>query len=167
MKDSTKLYLSKKGWSNQELNKAESILDKKSKHNKKFSKRVLLSSLLLVIIGNIVSAFILIPFLIFLPNYLLYGFIILLASLIGVLYNMLINDIGNLEKKHHLLASLVLPIVALINMFILVPITNELISKKKLDPSSNPWTIAIVFSIAFILPYLITIIKSHWQKKNN
>jgi hypothetical protein len=167
MKHSTKLHLIRKGWNQQDLIKAESIINKESEHSRKFSRKVFWSSLLVVIIGNIVSAFVLIPFLIFLPKYLFYGLLILLASSIGFLYDLLINDIGDLGKKHHLLASLIFPSLTLINISILIPMANKFILKKELNDPVSSWIIAIIFAIAFISPYFINTFRLYWQKKKS
>ena len=168
MKNSTKIYLAKKGWNHHELKKAESVLNKKSRHHARFSKLVLFSSLILVLFGNVVIAILLIPLLVFLKSYALYGIIVLLGISIGFLYNLLLNDIGELEKKYHLLANITLPIIALINMFLMVSSVNKFISEKKFSSFSyDPWVISILFTVAFLIPYLFNIIKNYIQMNKN
>ena len=65
-------------------------------------------------------------------------------------------DIGHLQKKHHLLAGILIPILALANMVVMVITANQFIKNIKINNvQHNPWIIAVVFAVAFILPYLL------------
>ena len=161
MKHHTKIHLIKKGWRPQDLIKAESIIDKDSNHSKKFSRRVFLSSLFLVLFGTMVVAFLLIPLLI-------YIFITMLSLSLGFMYNLLINEIGFLKKKHHLLSVISLFILSLSSMFLLVSKVNQFISKNSFgNLSYEPFLISIIFSFSFITPYIISLIKLKYQKKRH
>ena len=86
----------------------------------------------------------------------MYLLVIVMAGLVGFLYNFLVLDIGHLEKKHHTLAAIIVPILALTNMIIMVLISNQFIKDLKVQNTAhNPWIIAVVFGIAFIAPYLV------------
>ncbi len=168
MKHHTKIHLIKKGWRPQDLIKAESIIDKDSNHSKKFSRRVFLSSLFLVLFGTMVVAFLLIPLLIFLESFLIYIFITMLSLSLGFMYNLLINEIGFLKKKHHLLSVISLFILSLSSMFLLVSKVNQFISKNSFgNLSYEPFLISIIFSFSFITPYIISLIKLKYQKKRH
>jgi len=98
---------------------------------------------------------ILVPYLIVLTNGLLYLIIILLAGSVGFLYNLLINDVAHLEKKHHLIAGIILPVLAISNFLITVFIANNIIQELQVkNPVHNAWLVGLVFGLAFILPYL-------------
>lgn len=156
MKEGRKQELARKGWSQRDINKAETILDRKLPHDVFFSQIVFWSALLVIILGNIIVSFVAIPFLMFLNQWLLYVIIVILAGMIGFLYNFLINDIGHLERKHHLIASILVPVIAVINLLIVVFVANNLILDLKIkNQMHDPWTISIVFAVAFILPFIV------------
>ena len=169
MKQFRKSELEEKGWSEEEVKKAESILEKEEKHDAHFSKIVFWSALVVIIFANLIVSLVLIPFMIVLYKWVLYSVTILLAGTVGFLYNFLITDIGHLEKKHHLLAGIIVPIVALINMIIMVIVANKFITDFKIVSHSthNPWLIAIIFSIAFITPYLLDKIRIMVKNKRS
>lgn len=151
-----KEHLRRKGWKENEIDHAAAILEKETMHLKHITKIVLWSALLLIVLGNIIVSLVLVPFLIVLNQYVLYGFIVILGAMIGFLYNFLIKDIGTLERKHHLSASVIIPILAVINMVVMVFVANGFISELNINNSPhNPWIVAIVFSVSFILPYII------------
>jgi len=156
MKEKRKMDLQEKGWNENEIKKAERILEKEEKHDTHFSKIVFWSALVVIIFANLLVSLILIPFLIVLNKWLLYTTIVILAGTVGFLYNFLITDIGHLEKKHHLTAAIIIPILALANMTIMVFVSNRFIRDLKVDNvQHNIWITAIVFAVAFILPYLL------------
>ncbi|MBI2124966.1 hypothetical protein HYU08_00255 [Candidatus Woesearchaeota archaeon] len=155
MKVERRRELAQKGWREDELRRAEEILDRATAHDLFFSKIVFWSALLVIIFANLTVALILIPFLIALDTGFLYGIIAVLAITIGFLYNFLITDIGLLEKKHHRIASIIVPLIGAGNAVIMVLISNRFVESLQLNlQPHNPWIVAIIFAGAFILPYV-------------
>ena len=160
--------LSKKGWTKREINKAETILGRSEHHDIFFSKIVLWSALLVIVIGNLMVSFVAIPFLVVLNKWVLYAVIVLLAGMIGFLYNLLINDIGHLEQKHHILASILVPVLAVINLVVIVFVSNNLIKDLKINNNlHNPWGLSILFAGVFILPFIVGQIRLYMKKKKS
>lgn len=158
--------LMEKGWTKKELGKAESLLNLEHKHDKHFSKIVFWSALIVIIFANLAVSLVLIPFLIVLNQWLLYSIIVILAGSIGFLYNLLITDINLLEKKHHISAGIIIPLLALANMVVVVFISNRFIADLQVNnPEHNLLFAGIVFAVAFILPYLISKVFSLVKKK--
>jgi hypothetical protein len=156
MKKEFKKKLVDKGWLNREIVKAERILEKNDKHDVFFSKIVFWSALVVIIFANLTVSLILIPFLIVFQKWILYSIVVILAGSVGFLYNLLINDIGHLESKHHILASVLIPLLATANVVIMVIVSNSLIKNvKSITQQHNPWMVSIIFAVAFITPYLI------------
>lgn len=154
MKHHRKLELKEKGWSEAEIKHAESLLERDEKIDLHFSKMVFWSALVVIIFANLLISLILIPFLIVLNQLVLYSLIILLAGTIGFLYNFLITDIGHLERKHHVWAGIVVPLIALMNMIIMVFVSNRFITDLQINnPLHNAWLTALIFAVAFIIPY--------------
>ncbi len=147
--------LRQKGWREDELAKAEAILNKSTQHDIFFSKIVFWSAMVVIVFANLLISIILIPFLIALYDLVLYAIVAVLGLVIGFLYNFLITDIGLLETKHHRVASVIIPIVAMSNVVVMVVTSNRFIESIQLNnPPHNPWVVAAVFGGAFILPYI-------------
>lgn len=156
MKPQRRDELRQKGWREEDLAKAEAILDKTTKHDIFFSKIVFWSALVVIVFANLLISIILIPFLITLYDLVLYAIVAVLGLVIGFLYNFLITDIGLLETKHHRAASIIIPIIAVGNVVVMVLTANKFIESIQINtPPHNPWMVAAVFAGAFILPYIV------------
>jgi len=152
--------LLKKGWSEKELKKAEAALEKTELKDIFFSKITFWSALIVIIFANLIVSLILIPFLIVLNKWILYSTIVILAGVIGFLYNFLVLNIGHLEKKHHVLAGIIVPVLALANMIVMVSVSNQFIADLKVqNPPHNPYILGAIFAVAFILPYIFSRIR--------
>lgn len=146
--------LRKKGWSEEEIKKAEAILHQTEKHDIYFSRVVFWTAIIAVVIGNLLISVALIPLLLAVNKTLLYLTIIIFALLIGFLYNFLIRDIGHLERKHHLLAGVIIPLIALFNIFLVTSISNLILKNLRLENLHHPLIPAIVFAFFLMVPYL-------------
>lgn len=147
--------LREKGWNERDLSSAAAILEQPKRHELHFSKMVFWSALLVIVFANLLISLVLIPFLIVLTNQILYAIVFLLALMIGFLYNFMITNSGYLDAKHHLSASVIVPVIALANMLVMVFISNQfMIDLQVNNPQHNPWLIAVIFAITLILPYL-------------
>jgi|SRR3989344_1049482 len=156
MKDQRRQELKRKGWTERDLFKAESILEQREKAAVHFSRIVFWSALLVIIIANLLVSLVFIPFLIVLNQVVLYSVIVLLAAVMGVLYNLLITDVGHLERRHHLLAGMIIPLIALINVVFMVLISNRFILALGVDnPQHSPLISGVIFAAAFIAPSIL------------
>ncbi len=156
MRQDRKAELQRKGWTDKEVEHAEKVLERAERHDIFFSKLIFWSAVLVAVIGNLLVSLILIPFLIVLNSVVLYGAVAILAAVIGFVYNFLITDIGHLEKKHHLWAGILVPLLALVNILIVVGVANALIDDLRVENAPhNIWLVALVFVLAFILPYSV------------
>ncbi|MBT4538667.1 hypothetical protein HOI26_01015 [Candidatus Woesearchaeota archaeon] len=165
MQRQRKVELRKKGWSVKELEHAEAALERSTSHDLFISKMVFWSALVVIIVANVLVAFTLIPFLIALNKGILFAIIIVLAGSIGFLYNFLITDIGLLEKKHHRIASVIVPLFGIGNVLAIVFISNKFIAGLPINNvQHNAWLLALIFGIAFILPYIIDQVRRSLKK---
>ena len=165
MKPQRRDELRQKGWREEDLVRAEAILDKSTKHDIFFSKVVFWSALVVIVFANLLVSAILIPFLITLYTLVLYAIVAILGLMIGFLYNFLITDIGLLETKHHRVASIIIPIIAMGNVVVMVLTSNRFIESIQLNtPPHNPWIVAAVFGGAFILPYIVDQIRKGFER---
>ena len=150
-----KNYLVEKGWKKSDINKTLKIIEraKKNKHPqiKVLDKFVYWFSLLIAIIGNLFITISLIPVLIVLKGPQLYLVIITLGFAFGLLFELLIRSIDNLETSHHLFLGIIIPIIAVINFIIVLNNMKELIGIQNFQ---DPIIIGSIYAIAFISPYI-------------
>ena len=150
-----KTKLIEKGWTKDEIAEAQSLLNKAKTHDLFFSKIVFWSALFVVVLGNLALSMILIPFLVIFQSWALHVIIIIVALMMGAIYSFLITDIGHLETKHHIAASIIVPVIALINLVVIVLVSNNF--AKEIGTGKEPhnqWLVAAIFTVAFILPFL-------------
>ena len=163
MKHTTKRNLGKKGWTAEELDKVEAIIDRAEPRDVHFSKIVFWSALVVIVFGNIIVSVVLIPFLIALNTWVIYALVVLMAGIVGFLYNLLITDIGHLRKKHHVLAGIIIPILAFANMIIMVLVSNRFAADLKIKNAHEPLVLGIIFAVVFIIPAVVGKIKRNIQ----
>jgi len=72
----------------------------------------------------------------------------------GNLFAMLIANIGNIERKHHIIAATLVPGLAVINLFILIAGVNRIAPAFGVTVSQDPLLISIVYVTSFLTPYL-------------
>ena len=153
--ENIKKYLVEKGWNKKDINKTLKIIEKakKDKHPqiKALDKFVYWFSLLIAVIGNLIISISLIPILLVLTGPSLYIVVITLGVSFGLLFELLIRSIENLETKHHLFLSIAIPIIAVLNFIIISDNMNELIG---IENPQDPIIIGSVYAIAFMLPYI-------------
>jgi len=113
------------------------------------------SALIVIIFANLIVSLMLIPFLVFLTENALYFIVSLLSLCIGFLYNLLITDLGHLERKHHILASIIVPFIAVANLVIMVSAANQFEIQLGINNPHNPWKIAIIFAIGLMIPFVV------------
>jgi hypothetical protein len=155
MKKNEKM-LKKKGWPEYEIKKTIAILDKEKAHDAFFSKIVFYSSLLVIIFANLMISFAILFLAVALSSWLVYLVAIVLALVIGFLYNFLITDIGHIEKRHHVFALITIPLIALMNIIVMVLLANKIILDLGLNTGQhNIWILAITFALVFLLPSLV------------
>ncbi len=150
-----KLYL--RGWSKKEIDHAEGIIKnaerKKNSHILLIDNSLYWFTLIIGIIGTFIVSLVLIPILIVANNhwsYLLTGFF---GLVIGLLITFTIKDFHWLESYHHILISLLIPIIALFNLFIVVMKVNSLNSFLGTAEHHNPIIIGIIYFVCFLIPY--------------
>ncbi len=153
--------LKEKGWNDQDIRRAEQALEHAEKYDAHFSKIVFWSALLVIVFANVIVSLILIPIMVAITSEMVYVLVAILAGMIGFLYNFLITDIGHLERKHHLWAGILVPLLAVVNMVMVVTWSNQFITKLPVQNlPQNPWGLGMVFAVAFILPAVVGMIKN-------
>jgi hypothetical protein len=154
--DKIRKHLLEKGWNKREIEKAIKIINhtKKNKHPKikLLDKAVYWFSLLVAVIGNFLILVTLMPFILTLHLLQLFPIAITLGVSFGLLFELLVRGIENLETKHHLFFGTIIPIIAVINF---VVISNLITIFTGIEVLHNTLIIGSVYAIAFILPYVL------------
>lgn len=154
--------LAEKGWSKDEIYKASEILQGKEAQGKIFFQKqmnpiVYWLTLIVAIVANMVVSVVLIPFMLAIESasslYLVVG---VLALAFGFFFNLLLTDIEQVDPKHHVIAGIFIPALALINIIIVINITSVL-DKVLLGTqfTHSSIIIATIYVVAFIAPYAI------------
>ncbi len=152
--------LQQKGWSIPEISKVKQASLHAEQYDQHFSKIVFWSSLVVIIFANVIVSLVLVPILVALTNPLLYLIVVVLGGTIGFLYHFLIRDIGHLERKHHLLAGIIVPVVAVANLVMVVLWSNKFIGNLGIqNQPHNPWIIGLLFAVALVVPAVVGGIK--------
>jgi hypothetical protein len=166
MREKTLERLREKGWSKEDIKEAEEVVAKRKREDKSrtgtFMNKVLYwSAIIVIILGNFIISMFLIPFLLVLKKVSLDIIIVTIAFAFGLLFNLLVTDIEHLEKKHHIFALVVVPVIALINFIMMVNISNSIAETINLPITrQNPYFIGVIYVAAFILPYVVTLIRT-------
>ncbi len=158
--------LREKGWSEEDIKEAEEVISKRKREDKSrtgvFMNKVLYwSAIIVIILGNFIISMFLIPFLLVLKKISLDIIIVTIAFAFGLLFNLLVTDIEHMEKKHHIFTLVIVPAIALINFIMMVNISNSIAETINLPITrQNPYFIGVIYVVAFILPYVYTLIRT-------
>ncbi|MFH1589996.1 MAG: hypothetical protein ABIB43_05500 [archaeon] len=165
----TRDRLAEKGWSEKEIEHAMNIFEKAEKKKRQKShlldKSIYWIALVLMIFGTFAFSTFLIPILVTFQNVSLYFIILLLAASFGVLMSVVIKDIEDLEKHHHLLIFLIVPITAIINFLIVVNIANNNPLAHLLSTHHNPFVVGFVYLAGLLIPYTYLVFEEKWKQQ--
>lgn len=171
MREEQKKYLRKKGWSDPDIKKAETIMEESHKQDKSRSgvhtNRVVFWGMLFVmVIGNTLVSLILIPILLAFNRIAADIFVAIIGFVIGLWFNLLVWDIDHITRRHHLIAALTIPGLAVVNLYAITRITNAINDVFVItDLREDPLVVSAIYVISFILPYLWTVFAKKKIKK--
>lgn len=148
--------LRKKGWTEEEIENTERLLSNRKPKNRFLDRFVYWFVLVITIIANMLLAIILIPFLLALSNVSLFLIIIIMALAFGFLFDVILRDLENLDYRHHVIAGVFIPAMAIITVYFMTSFANRLIDLFVLpNVKHSPLVIGLVYTVAFVTPYLI------------
>jgi len=157
MKKHLKKKLHLKGWSKEEINRAEDIIEKaeqnKHAHIKRVDNSIYWFTLSIGILGTILLSLVLIPVMIASNNAWSYIITGVFGFLLGAIIVIIIKDLHWLGHHHHLFLSLIIPIVAIFNFFVVINRVNVFSSSIGLRTLHNPLLVGMVYLVCFIIPY--------------
>lgn len=123
-----------------------------TKYSKQAARVQYWMALLLLTICNLLIFAILIPFILILQASHLLIIIGSIGFVFGLIYNFLIHDIEHLEPRHHRFAAGFIPLVAIINIYLLMKIGSFLKGWYFYDNTDILYA-SLVYVALFILPY--------------
>ena len=95
------------------------------------------------------------PMLVALDSEQVYSIIVICGLIFGFVLELLIRSMEHLEKRHHIFLAILIPVIALINVFIITKISNNLIKALNLKNAQNSIIVAVIYAASFVLPYLV------------
>ncbi|MBU0614999.1 MAG: hypothetical protein KJ601_02810 [Nanoarchaeota archaeon] len=153
--------LSSKGWSADEISKADRIFkeaqEKKHILVKFLDEFVYWFVLIVAIIGNTVVSIILVPFLLVFRTAPLYMIVGSIGITFGMLFMTILKDLKELEKREHIVAGVFIPALALVNVYFMVSFANHLSTTIRINQiQHNPVIVSVFYVFMFSLPYMLS-----------
>ena len=163
-----KLDLLSKGWSVSEIEKTSKIIDDAEKKShvstQFFNKSIFWILLVLLSIFNIVSSIVILPLLFAIRNYAVDLLVAIIGFIFGILFTILISDIERLDYKHHNTLLIVVIFTAIINFSLIINYVKDYTAKSGLKLVQNPILIAGIYLVAFLIPYIVFLIRKNQKK---
>jgi len=109
--------------------------------------------LFLAVVGNFILSVVLVPFLLTLKGASLYATLLLVGASFGWMFSFILHNIESLRKGQHIIASIFIPCLALINVGIFAVLSNKLIILMNLTtPPHNPFLVGAVYVLGYVIP---------------
>ncbi|MDO8661237.1 MAG: hypothetical protein Q7K43_05070, partial [Candidatus Woesearchaeota archaeon] len=108
----------------------------------------------LAILANFLLSVALIPFLLAIKGVWLYLAIIFIALSFGTVLDAVLRMVQRISQQQ-VIAELFIPVLALINIYVIAGLTNTLSAKIGLNTVHNAWMISVVYVVAFSLPHFV------------
>ena len=157
--ENLKKRLEKRGWEKNEIEKGVSLIKKakqnKTKENLFLERRVYWILLIIIITANFTISAALMPLLIALSGFGLYFVIIVLGIIFGLAFELVIRTIEHLEKTHHIVLALFIPLTALANVFVISWLSNDIALGFGLKNFHSPLMVGLAYAVSFVLPYFV------------
>jgi len=148
-----------KGWSHEEIAEAESIIAKaetaKNPHLRRLENSMFWFILSIGVLGTMLFALVLVPILIVSNNAWSYFFTGFFGLVLGTIIAITVKDLHWFEQHHHIAVSMLVPVIALFNFFIVVKKVNEIAQGAGIANVHNPLAVGTVYFVSFVLPYII------------
>ncbi len=117
-------------------------------------------TLFVIYILNFAAIFLVSPFIFVIDGILSYFLVAIIAISVGSLLNTITVSIENLELKHHYVAFLSIPFLAVVDLVVFFELLDFLGEKFEMEPGFNESVLIILFLVAFVIPYVYSSIKN-------
>jgi len=137
----------------QERRKAQRIM-RKAPASKEMQVMVYWFIILSMIILTLIVSVFLVPFFIILPGPAVFLILFLLGLSFGAMFQNLIFHLEELETSHHILAGVVVPLIAAVSLMIMVRASDFASSFLNIGIKQDPLAVALFYLIGFLIPYV-------------
>lgn len=157
------MKLEKKGWPAKEVHKILRIL-KEAEHKKGklilwLDVFVIWMFLIISIVGTFLVSVILVPLLLVMKGLYLYGMLFVIGLFFGLLLDSTLVHLRKVWTKHLIMPNILLPTLAVINVYLITKFSNDIIESLKLPTlTHSPTLVSTVYVLAFILPHFLRLI---------
>jgi hypothetical protein len=161
--------LLEKGWPKEAALKTARILAKAEEAKpdgiRTLDKVVHWVALLIIVLGTFVVSILLVPLLLVASGPALAGLLVGVGVGFGLLFEVVVSKLERLEHRPPIVAGLFIPVLALINVYVITSLTNRLAALAKLESGiHDPILVSIVYVAAFSLPFMLH--KLHLLRRN-
>lgn len=148
--------LKSKGWSSAEIERTKRIMQRGEDNHTAtfFDKAIYWLGMMIAIVGTMILSVVLVPFLLIMPEMWLLLTLALLGVSFGGLFKVIITSLENISKQKYVIAGLFIPSFALVNVYVMTYLSNNMIVLLKLStPLHSPIIVSVFYVGAFTLPY--------------
>jgi hypothetical protein len=117
--------------------------------------------LLLLTIATFFITIILVPIMVFFSQVQTLIAAAIIGLFFGFIISHIITDLEHLEQKHHIFLGIFIPIVAVLNIFLMESLSSRAAAILKITIQQDPYVISIVYLIALMMPYLFNKFRQH------
>ena len=111
------------------------------------------SGLLFLTVMNFTIAVILLPLMLLMEGWVVYIIVGIIGLLFGFIFDFLIRDLEHLEKRHHLFAAGVIPMIAILDLFLIQLVAKNIASILRIQVVQNPLMLGSLYLLAFLMPF--------------
>ncbi len=150
--------LKKRGWDKESISHSVKVLKKaeknKPEHIKKLDKSIYWIFIVLIIVGNAMIFFGLVPIFIFFPDWISAIIMALLGVCVGFFIDILIRH-HDFNHHHYLSAVISITTAAVASLFIIFSLINSIISAKNWYITTNPIILLTPYIMGNIIPHIL------------
>lgn len=161
--------LLKKGWTDEEVdytfNVIDTAKDKKSAFIHFLDGAISWFGLFIVFLGSLILSVVLMPFFLTVKGPFLYLMVFMIAFVLGIVFNFLLDQINQLGKQEKIVGEIFLPVISMIDVYVMFGITNVLIDSLKMNyEPHNQFLFGLVYVISLSSPFYISHSKMIFNK---
>ena len=111
-----------------------------------------------LLVINFLITILLLPFILIMKGLSVYFIVASMGMLFGLIFNFLIKDLEHLERRHHLFAGLLIPLIAIMNLFVINFISRNMAVILNIRISHNPLVAGSIYLLAFMAPFAYSLL---------
>lgn len=161
--------LREKGWNEEEITHAKKIMETAHKNrppSHKYHKQSLYWFLLIMILSiGVGGAYLMGALILFVSQNTAYLLIGITGLMFGTFAGIVVKDIEDLEKHHHLAISIIIPITAIMGSMIMSKQVSKTADYLGKVVKLHPFAWGLIFSVCILIPYGIFMWLEERKKK--